>query len=229
MVYIIMKQNIKHYLTEHARQRLAERSTLTEAEFLAMADCCSVLVYLANSETHYEMIWSSKDRNGYVLVVNPVIGAIVTIKSVLTHSGYPCKIHDSAKKPNRGHENDVGVAKITSSMLEQAVLAAGADPSEAQDILDILKSHEKSSVEPRAWHYRWTLRFLYRKPGGGVTSKTMTFGKAAEIHTALPDGMINAAEAVVKAAEGWDAVLLLVERDTNEEVGIWPVAAASVA
>lgn len=221
--------NAKHYLTDHARLRLSERTTLTAEEFLALADCCAALVYVADAETHYEMIWSSKDRNGYILVTNPSVGAIITIKRVLTQSGHPCKIHDAARKPNRGHENDVGVAKITSSMLEQAVLAAGADPSEAQDILDILKSHEKSSVEPRAWHYRWTLRFLYRKPGGGVTSKTMTFGKAAVIHTALPDGMINAAEAVVKAAEGWDAVLLLVERDTNEEVGIWPVAAASVA
>ncbi len=226
-MYTIM--TTKHYLTDHARLRLAERSTLTEAEFLSLADCCAALVYRADAQTHYEMIWSSKDQNGYVLVVSPVTGAIVTIKSVLAQSGHPCKIHDAARKPNRGHENDVGVAKITSSMLEQAVLAAGADPSEAQKILDILKPQEKASVAPRAWHYRWTLRYLYSKPGGGVTSKTVTFGKSAEIQMALPDGMLHAAEEVVKTAEGWDAVLLLVERDSNEEVGMWPVTAATVA
>lgn len=223
-MYTIM--TTKHYLTDHARLRLAERSTLTEAEFLSLADCCAALVYRADAQTHYEMIWSGKDRNGFVLVDNPVTGAIITIKSVLTQSRYPCQIHDAAKKPNRGHEDDVGVSKITSSMLEQAVLAAGADVSAAQDIIDALKEHEKKTVAPRAWHYRWTLRFLCMTPGGGVTTKTKAFGKEAEICLAPAATLIAEAEAAVKADGGWDATLYLVERDSMDAVGEWSLANA---
>lgn len=220
--------NAKHYLTDHARLRLAERTTLTAEEFLSLADCCAALVYVADAETHYKMIWSSKDRNGYILVTNPSVGAIITIKRVLTQSGYPCQIHDAARKPHRGHEEDVGVSKITSSMLEQAVAAVGADISEAQHIIDVLKEHEKTAVMPRAWHYRWTLRFLCAKPGGGVAAKSKTLGKEAEIRNP-PEALIAEAAAAVKAEAGWDATLLLVERDSMSEVGEWDLADALAA
>lgn len=220
--------NIKHYLTDHALLRLAERSTLADTELLSLADCCAVLVYRADAQTHYEMIWSGKDRNGFVLVSNPATGAIITIKNVLTQSGYPCNLLDEARKPNRGHENEVGAAKITRSMLERAVLAAGADIADAKQILDALEGHEKTAVKARAWHYRWTLRFLCDNPDGGVSAKSKTLGKEVEIRHP-PKDLLAEAEAAIKAESGWGGTLFLVERDSVNEVGEWDLAEALAA
>lgn len=218
-----MKQNAQHFFTDHARLRLAERSILTEEEFLALADASAVLVYRADAHNHYEMIWSSKDRNGYVMVFDPLSRSIITIKRVLTRGGFPCQIRDARRKPNFGH------AKITSSMLERAILAAGADISEGQDILDVLKAHEKADTIPRAWHYRWVLRFLRCGHDGRITTKTKTLGRETEIRAIPPDAMIAEAEAVVKAEGGWDAVFFLVERSSSNNVVEWPLANASAA
>lgn len=211
-------------MTDHARTRLSERSVLTEEEFLALADACAVLVYRADADTHYEVLWSKKDANGYVLVLNPETGHIITIKRVLTREGSPCKMHDPRKKPSFAHRDAPGVADVTASMVEQAVLAAGAEISEAQSIIDTLKAHKKpGSRQPRAWNYRWMLRFLSAKPGGGVAAKTKTLGREAEIGDP-PESIIAEAEAAVKAESGWGATLLLVKRDSMIEVGEWDIA-----
>lgn len=218
--------NAKHYLTDHAQRRLSQRSKLTEEEFLALAESYSALVYIPDPQTHYKMIWSGKDRNCYVFVSDSTTGIIVTIFTAVSEAGFPRLLMDASRKPAGGH--DVGASKVTSAMLEQAVAAAGADISEAQHIIDVLKEHEKTAVMPRAWHYRWTLRFLCAKPGGGVAAKSKTLGKEAEIRNP-PEALIAEAAAAVKAEAGWDATLLLVERDSMSEVGEWDLADALAA
>lgn len=109
-------------------------------------------------------------------------------------------------------------------MLESAVLAAGANISEAQDILDILKDHEKPVVKPRAWHYRWVLRFLCGGHDSGVTTKVKTLGREMEIRSVPPDAVIAEAEAAVKAEGGWGAALFLVDRSSSNELAEWPLA-----
>lgn len=216
----------KYYLTDHASIRLAERSTLAKEEFLSLADCCSVLAYVAGQNVHYRMIWSGKDRNCYVLVTDPGDGAIITIKNALTRSGFPCQIHDAARKPNRGHEDEIGLASITSRMVGEAVCAAGADIADAGHIIDALRRYEESAAKPRAWHYRWTLRYLCAK-GEGVAAKVKVLGNTAEIRHPS-DAMMAEAAGIVKAAGGWDATLSLIERDTLNEVGAWELAETPV-
>lgn len=201
---------------------------MSESEFLALADRYAVLVYVAGPETHYEMVWSTKDRNGYVLVVNPLNGVVITIKRALSRFGYPCQIHDAARKPGRGFENDVGVAKITSSMLERAVAAVGADLAEAKPVIDVLRTHEKAETRQRAWHYRWTLRYLHTSPDGKVVVKTRTIGKEADIRPPSED-LVAKADAIVKTDKGWDATLVLVERDGMMEAGEWGLAETPAA
>lgn len=218
MIYTIMK---KHYLTDHARLRLSERSVMTEAEFLELANACSVLVYRSDALAQYEIVWSRKDQNGYVLVVQPITGIITTIKRVLSKSGRPCLVHDSRKAPDVGHEDEAGVSRITSAMLEQAVMASGADLSEAQTVLDVLKANEEKILKPYLWHYRWVLRFLCNKPGGGVTTKTKTLGRSAEPAEAPPAKVIEDAIRITKESSGWDGCLSLVGRDDMAVVNEW--------
>lgn len=218
-----MKTLTKHHLTEHARQRLAERTSLTEEQFLDLADNRSALVYRADASIQYEMIWSSKDRNGYVLTVQPDTGIIVTIKRVLKQSGFPCDMHDSRKAARAGHEGEAGVANVTSAMLEQAVLASGADISEAQEILAVLAKYEEEAAPVRTWNYRWTVRFLHNR-GDKVTSKVANVGSAVEVMDQPPADIIEAATREVSEASGWDASLNLVSRDDMSVVGEWNLA-----
>lgn len=218
-----MKQNAKHHLTEHSRLRLAERSSLDESEFLALADAGAVLVYRADALTQYEMIWSKMDRKGYVLVVQPQTGVVITIKRVLTQAGFPCLVRDSRKAANAGHEGEAGVACITSSMLERAVLACGCDLADAQDILEVLKGHEQAKQKPRSWNYRWILRFLFVRDGR-VATKSSTVGRATEIMDSPPPDIIEAAVREVADASGWDATLTLVARDDMAAQGEWSLA-----
>mgnify|MGYP006909076103 CR=1 FL=1 len=215
-----MKQKTTHSLTYHSRLRLAERSNMGESEFLALADSSAILVYRANSLSQYEMIWSKVDRNGYVLVVDPLTGAIVTIKRVLTQSGSPCLVHDPRKAPNTGHEGEAGVARITSSMLEQSILASGEDLADAQDILGALKKYEAAETKPRSWSHRWVLRFLYSRDGK-VATKTSTVGRAVEVMDSPPPDIIEAAAREVAEVAGWDAALTLVARDDMATHGEW--------
>ncbi len=215
-----MKTLTKHHLTKHARQRLAERTSLTEDQFLDLADNRSALVYRADALIQYEMIWSSKDRNGYVLTVQPDTGIIVTIKCVLKQSGFPCDMHDSRKAARAGHEGEAGVANVTSAMLEQAVLASGADISEAREILAALKKHEDDAAPARSWSHRWTVRYLHDR-GGKVTAKTANVGRASEVVAQPPADIIEAATREVAEAAGWDATLTLVARDGQAVEGEW--------
>ncbi len=219
----MMKQSEKHHLTKHARLCLAELSIMTTEEFLDLAAASAVLVYRADARSQYEMIWSEKDRNGYVLAVNPSDGSVITIKRVLTRSGAPCLVHDARKAPNAGHEGSAGVARITSSMLEHAVLASGADLSDAQEILDALKKHELVALKPRTWHYRWVLRFL-RDRDGKVSAKTATVGRASEVVGSPPSDIIEDAARQVAEAAGWDATLTLAARDGVDTYGEWSLA-----
>lgn len=215
-----MKTLTKHHLTEHARQRLAERTSLTEEQFLDLADNRSALVYRADASIQYEMIWSSKDRNGYVLTVQPDTGIIVTIKRVLKQSGFPCDMHDSRKAARAGHEGEAGVANVTSAMLEQAVLASGADISEAREILAALKKHKDDAAPARSWSHRWTVRYLYDR-GGKVSAKTANVGRASGVVAQPPADIIEAATREVTEAAGWDATLTLVARDGQAVEGEW--------
>lgn len=199
---------------------------MTPEEFLELAASSAVLVYRADANSQYEMVWSQKDRNGYVLAVNPSDGTVITIKRVLTQSGAPCLVHDPRKTPNAGHEGAAGVARITSSMLEHAVLASGADLSNSQEILDVLKKHELVALKPRTWHYRWVLRFLHDRDGKVIT-KTATIGRSVALVASPPADIIEDAARQVAEAAGWDAGLTLVAREGSATHGEWCLAELS--
>lgn len=233
MIYTMKRE--KYILTKHAKERLAERTGMMEDEFLDLANSSAVLVYRSDEHSQYEIFWSRKTRMGYVLVVNPQDGAIVTVKRVLSKTNHPCVMLDSKKEANRHFDDsEYGVATVTAEMLKKAVLAAGADISEAREVLEILKGHEARRAaykamrrNPRTWNYRWVVRFLYAKDGVSV-SKTNELGKlltmdAPEEVEPTPE-MAEAAFAAVAELSGWDAVLTLVSRDTGATVREWDLA-----
>jgi hypothetical protein len=210
----MQKQN--HILTKHARMRLSERSSLPEDDFISLADACSVLVYRADSHIHYEMLWSSQDKNAYVLVVQPDTLEIITIKCVLTRSGHPCKLLDERKKPSARYDRKPGVASVTSWMLEQAIHAAGGNSEEAEEIFMALKKHEKKPE--RTWNYRWVIKFLYSKENGSVGLRCRTIGKEVDIPHRTPEEIICESISVVDNENGWGAVLSLIERGSENVV-----------
>lgn len=218
----------KYQLTEHARERLAERTGVTEDEFLALAARAAILVYRANAEAEYDLVWSSKDRNGYVLVVAPATGHIITINTIINQAGYPCLVRDEHKKPKAGFEScGAGVSSITSAMLEQAVQAAGADICEAEAQLAILKNYEAAhrARHARTWTHRWVVRFLAPSEKG-ATGKSKELGKEVSAFESPPAEIVEKAVALVREAGGWDARLSLVERDSQEDVGEWELMSA---
>lgn len=215
---------MRHELSHHAAVRLAERSKLSQEELLCLADNHSLPILRESDEEVCLLVWSVKDCAGYVLVTNPVMGAIITVLPALHEDGSPTVMHCS----KNGEE---GFCSVRKASLEQAMRLAGIEPL-PMDNPDGPVFYLDSGL-PRAWNYRWVVRFLLEKPGKGVTSKTKVVGKELTIPLSgmPPAAVIESARLAVKESAGWDGRLSLVGRDDMAVVDEWELSelAAPVA
>lgn len=209
-----MMEKLPFVLTDHACERQVERCGLSLEHFLQEANDHAILVIHEKANSRYWLLWLKEERRAHAFVATDK-GVVITVFPALQQNGGGGVLRDAQRRS--------GIARVKSSMLLNAIEAAGAAPEDAADLLDALRGHEARVVIPRTWNYVWMLRYTMADDDGRFRGKSARIGKARDLDEELAEDVLAKAQEILKKSGGWDAVLVLQDRDTGEDVAQVPL------
>lgn len=184
---------------------------MTSEELISTVKNQSVNVLRAAGGITHTLIWSVKDTAGYVCVISPEQGTIITIIPALHPNGSPCVM-------NGDKSGMAGTFSVKKSHLEQAMRLAGIEPLSMTD--PDSPAFYLEDKKPRAWNYRWGLRLLTK---GGTKTKTIAKTISFPEIQCPPRDILDIAKKTIEELQGWDAHLYLVNRDEVDLVEEWRI------
>ncbi|WP_287965320.1 hypothetical protein [Diaphorobacter sp.] len=204
-----MMEKVPFVLTDHACQRQVQRCGMSLEHFLQKANDHAILVIHEKADSRYWLLWLKEERRAHAFVATDK-GAVITVFPALQKNGVGGVMRDAQRA--------TGIARMKSSMLLNAIAAAGAAPEDAAELLDALRGYEARLMTPRSWNYVWVLRYTVTAEDGRFRGKNARIGKARDLDEELDEDVLVNAQEILKESGGWDAEVVLQDRDTGEEV-----------
>jgi hypothetical protein len=118
---------------------------------------------------------------------------------------------------NGDKSGEAGIFSIKKSHLEQAMRLSGIEPLSMDDP-DSPAFYKEKYKKPRAWNYRWGLRFLTKD---GVRTKNLGREEFFPDVNKPPESVMENAKEIVRTLCGWDACVYLIDRDGTEVIEEW--------